>query len=154
GLKGSIYEGGIRVPLIVRWPGKIKPGRTSERMGAFWDLLPTLCELTGTAAPNDIDGVSFAGELLGRPQPPRDFLYWEFPSYSGQQALRKGDWKAVRTGLMQRGEHKTQLYNLAQDPGETKDVAAEHADVVAELEALMRKSHTRSKLFPFPALDK
>ncbi|MCA9269596.1 MAG: arylsulfatase, partial [Planctomycetales bacterium] len=76
GLKGSIYEGGIRVPLIVRWPGKIKPGRTSERMGAFWDLLPTLCELTGTPAPNDIDGVSFAGELLGRPQPPRDFLYW------------------------------------------------------------------------------
>jgi arylsulfatase len=153
GMKGSLYEGGIRVPFVAYWPGKIKPGTVSDERLYFPDVLPTLCELVGAKAPDGIDGISFLPTLLGRPgQKRHDFLYWEFPSYTGQQAVIAGDWKAVRQNLM-KGVVKTELYDLARDPNETTDVAAKHPDVAARLEALMKEQHTPNPDFPLPSVD-
>ena len=153
GLKGSVYEGGIRVPLIARWPGRIKPGAVSDHICAFWDVLPTLCAVAGLAPPSGIDGLSFAPALLGKgEQKAHDYLYWEFPAYGGQQAVRMGRWKGVRQRLF-KGPLKTELYDLDADPGEARDVAADHPDVVARIEKAMRDARVPSKLFRFKALD-
>jgi arylsulfatase A len=152
GLKGSLYEGGIRVPFIAYWPGKIEPGRVNSRF-YFPDVLPTLCSVAGAEVPKDIDGVSMWPTLSGRGQQLiHDFLYWEFPSYGGQQAVIAGDWKAVRQNLA-KGDGKTQLYNLKVDEGETTDVAAKHPEVVARLEKLMKEQHTPSRDFPLQSVD-
>ena len=161
GRKGSNYEGGIRVPSLVRWTGKIAAGETSDRVVGFEDWLPTLCELIGApdAAPAGLDGLSFAPTLLGRAQPARAFLYRESPGYGGQQSVRVGDWKAIRTNLnplprsKDRDPHPLELYHLATDPAETRDVAAENPEVAARLAALLRDQHTPSKLWPIRALD-
>lgn len=154
GLKGSLYEGGIRVPLLAYWPGKIKAGTTCDTPFAFWDVLPTLGELTGAETPKGIDGVSFLPTLLGKEwQKSHDFLYWEFPGYGGQQAVREGDWKAVRQKLGQK-KVVTELYDLKADPNETTDVAAKNPDVVRRLERRMADEHTPNKDFPLQAIDK
>ncbi|MCX6953575.1 MAG: sulfatase-like hydrolase/transferase, partial [Verrucomicrobia bacterium] len=162
GRKGSFYEGGFRVPLIVRWTGRIKPGTTSDLVCGFEDWMPTLLELAGAASstPRDIDGISFVPTLFGGTQPARPFLYRESPGYGGQQSVRVGDWKAVRQNLMPRPVKakarvtiKTELYHLATDPTETTDVAAQHPEVVARLEKILREQHTPSRDFPLPALD-
>ena len=157
GLKGSLYEGGIRVPLVARWPGKIKPASESDHLSAFWDVMPTIAELAGVRPPKQTDGVSFAPTLLGKPdqQAAHEFLYWEFPAYGGQQAIRVGDWKAVRQKLRAKNPRlQIELYNLADDKGEQHDVAGEHPDIVQRLAKLMRESRVPSKLFPIPALDR
>jgi arylsulfatase A-like enzyme len=161
GKKGSLFEGGVRVPCIVRWSGKIAAGTTSDRVVGAEDWLPTLLQLVGDQGelPAGLDGVSFAPTLLGHAQPARDFLYREYPNDGGWQSVRVGDWKAIRQNLVQRGKGtppdlNIQLYNLADDPSETTDVAAAHADVVARLERLMREQHVRSGLFPFDSLDR
>jgi arylsulfatase len=154
GRKGSVYEGGIRVPCIARWPGRIKRDTVSDHVCAFWDVLPTLCQIAGVEPPEDIDGISFAPTLLGQgTQRKHEYLYWEFPAYGGQQALRWGDWKGVRQRMF-RGNMKTELYNLATDIAEEHDVAGKHPDVVARIERLMRETRVPSERFPFPALDK
>ena len=161
GRKGSFYEGGFREPCIVRWTGRVAPAAVSDRVTGFEDWLPTLVELSGAddALPAGLDGISFAPTLLGRPQPPRPFLYRESPGYGGQQCVRVGDWKAVRQNLNRGKRGKapppvvTELYDLARDPGETRDVAAEHADVVARLETILRQQHVKSDLWPIRALD-
>jgi arylsulfatase A-like enzyme len=155
GLKGSLYEGGVRVPAIVRWPGRVPAGLVSERVTGFEDWLPTLLELAGARGdvPGEVDGVSFAPTLLGRPQEPRPFLYREFPGYGGQQTVRVGDWKAVRQGLGSEGLPRTELYDLAADAGETRDVAGEHPEVVARLEAVLAREHQPSAAFPLRAID-
>jgi arylsulfatase A-like enzyme len=161
GRKGSYYEGGFRVPCLVRWNGKIAAGSTSDRVSGFEDWLPTLLELVGTkdSTPTDLDGISFAPTLLGQTQPPRPFLYRESQGYGGQQSVRVGDWKAIRTNLHPGQNAKNQqpgaieVYNLAQDPAETTDVAAKNPAVVAELAAIMEKQHVKSELFPIRALD-
>jgi arylsulfatase A-like enzyme len=159
GYKGSLYEGGFRVPCVVRWKGHIEAGSVSDRVTGFEDWLPTVLELTGNAKdiPRDLDGISFAPTLLGKKQEARPFLYREFPSYGGQQSVRMGDWKGVRQKLMPRGTAKPnlhiELYNLHDDPSESKDVSAEHPEVVAKIERLFREQHTPSKDFPLPALD-
>jgi arylsulfatase A-like enzyme len=160
GRKGSVYEGGMRVPTIVRWPGKVKPGTESDRVTGFEDWLPTLLDAIGAAdrTPKDVDGISFAATLDGKPQPERPFLYREFPGYGGQQMVRVGDWKAVRQQLRRAAKQRaeklpTELYNLAADPLEATDVAANHAEVVARLEALMKREHVRSAVFPLPGVD-
>jgi arylsulfatase len=153
GLKGSVYEGGIRVPFIAYWPGKIRAGTTCGTRLYFPDVLPTLCELTGAKVPAKADGISFWPTLSGGgQQKPHDFLYWEFPAYGGQQAVIAGNWKAVRQNLA-KGIVKTELYDLAKDKSETTDVAAKHPDVVARLEKLMKEQHTPSADFPLPAID-
>ena len=154
GLKGSLYEGGVRVPTIVRWPGKVAAGSESDYVSGFEDWMPTLLDLTGHAAaiPKDIDGISLAPVLLGQSVPPRPFLYREFAGYGGQQSVRSGNWKAIRQNL-RKGKIKTELYDLSNDPSEQHNVAAEHPDLVAKLESLMVQQHTKSETFPIPALD-
>jgi len=159
GLKGSLYEGGIRVPCIVRWKGRIQAGSASDRVTGFEDWLPALLDLAGaaTAAPKDVDGISFAPTLRAQQQEPRPFLYREFPAYGGQQCVRIGDWKGIRQklspGKTGKPRMEIELYNLKDDIGEKKDVAAEHPDIVSSIERIMREQHTPSPLFKFPALD-
>ncbi len=161
--KGTLYEGGIRIPAIVRWRGQIKPGMVCDRVTGFEDWLPTLLELAGlkSQTPAGIDGISFAPALRGEKQAERPFLYREFPAYGGQQCIREGDWKAVRRNLLPTRKSLAQglkptfeLYNLATDLREEHDVAAAHPEIVARLTRLMKQQHTPSKEFPFPALDK
>ncbi len=156
GRKGSLLEGGIRVPFVARWPGKIAPGQTSEHICAFWDYVPTLCEAAGVKVPDGLDGISFLPTLLGKAeqQRPHEFLYWEFPSYGGQQAIRIGDWKAIRQNLHKQPDSPFQLYNLAIDVGESKDVAADNPQVIEQVTAIATREHTPSTLFPFKALDR
>ncbi len=159
GLKGSLYEGGIRVPMIARWPGKIEPRSTSDHISAFWDVLPTIAEITGSQPPQGIDGVSFAPTLLGRPerQKQRDHLYWEFTGYGGQQAVRMGRWKAVRQNMLRRNNEeplKIELYDLESDMGESRDVAAEHPEIVARMREIMQAEHRPSELFPIPPVER
>jgi arylsulfatase A-like enzyme len=158
--KGSLYEGGIREPTVIRWTGHIAAGKTCDRVTGFEDWLPTLLELIGAAEaiPRDIDGISFAPTLRAQKQPQRPFLYREFPSYGGQQSLRVGDWVAVRQNLKPRGKKaqpdlRIELYDLNRDIGQQHDVAAQHPDIVARMEKLMREQHASSPEFPLPALD-
>jgi arylsulfatase len=143
GLKTTLYEGGIRVPMIARWPGKIEPGSESGHLSAFWDFLPTFAEILGIEPPKDIDGISLLPALLGKPekQKKHDYLYWE---YKGRQAVRLGDWKAYRMG----GSGEIQLYNLKEDIGEQHDVASQNPDIVSRIEEIMKSARTRSELFP------
>jgi len=156
GLKGSLYEGGIRVPLIVKWPGHVKPGSVSDHPAAFYDLMPTFAAIADVKTPEGIDGMSFLPTLLGEEQKQPEYLYWEFRAYGGQQAVRMGDWKAIRQNMMRpkvAGAGKLELYNLKSDLGETTDVAAEHPQIVAKAKAAMKEAHTTSELFRIPMLD-
>jgi len=153
GRKGSVYEGGLRVPLIARCPGRISAGGEVDEPCAMWDLLPTLCEAAGAKPPAEIDGVSLLNALTGnQPLPSRDCLYWEFPAYGGQQALRAGNWKAVRTDLAG-GSKRWQLYDLSNDATESFDVAEEHPQVVERLVKLADAAHRESQTFPLPSVD-
>lgn len=160
--KGKLYEGGIRLPGIVRWKGKIQPGSVSDRVVGFEDWMPTLLELAEVKNQTlaDVDGISFVPTLKGETQPERTFLYREFPAYGGQQSLRMGNWKAVRQNLLptkkmiNQGLKPTfELYDLASDLHEEHDVAAQHPDIVAKMTEVMKAQHTPSKEFPFAALD-
>jgi arylsulfatase A len=160
GHKESFYEGGFRIPCIVRWKNHIEPGTVSDRVTGFEDWLPTLLELVHAkdSVPGGIDGISFAPTLLGHKQEPRPFLYREAPGGGGQQCLRVGDWKIIRTRLHPRRGQKLdpgpiELYNLATDPGETTDLAGQRPAVVAKLAKIMRSQHEKSALFPIRALD-
>ncbi|MEW5976677.1 MAG: arylsulfatase [Acidobacteriota bacterium] len=154
GLKGSLYEGGIRVPFLARWTGRIAAGAVNDLPLAFYDLLPTLCEVAGSPVPDNLDGVSFLPTLLSNSgQKPHLFLYWEFSGYGGQQALRLGDWKGVRQNL-ETGVIDTELYNLARDPGETQNLAELYPEIVRRIESLMADNHQPSTWFPIAALDK
>lgn len=157
GLKGSLYEGGIRVPLIVRWPGHVQRASVSEHISAFWDTFATIADLTETKAASTTDGISYAPTLRGQgPQATHDYLYWEFMDYGGQQAVRMGTWKAIRqdmSGSSSKANLKTELYDLSQDPGETQDVAREHADIVGRAVKFMSESHTPNRMFPLYPID-
>ena len=143
GLKSSVYEGGIRVPFIARWPGKIKAGSISDLISAFWDILPTLCQLIGETAPDDIDGVSFLPTLLGQSQNQKkhEYLYWEL---NGQQAIRMGCWKAVRT----KPNKKIEIYNLDNDIGEQHDISDKNSEIVEKMTDLFKTVRTESDIFP------
>jgi arylsulfatase len=151
--KGSIYEGGLRVPFIARWPGKIKAGSVSRLPAVFYDVLPTLCELAKIKAPSNTDGISFLPTLLGKgKQRQHEFLFWDFNGYGGQQAVRIGAWKGLRRNL-HRGNTKLELYHLANDIGETNDVAAQHPELVQRIEKILHEQHTPSQLFPIKVLE-
>jgi arylsulfatase A-like enzyme len=145
GIKRDLYEGGIRVPMLVRWPGKIKPGQVSEQVWAFWDVLPTLAEISGAKAPEKIDGISMLPTLLGQPQTNQHaFLYWEFHERGFQQAARMGQWKAVRP----QADEKLELYNLKTDLSESENVAEKNLELVAKLDAFLKSARTESEQFP------
>jgi arylsulfatase A-like enzyme len=150
GIKRDLYEGGIRVPLIVRWPGKIKPGTVNDQPWAFWDFLPTAAEVAGAKLPEKLDGISLLPALLGKPQTNRhDFFYWEFHEGGFQQAARMGEWKAVRP----RVGAPLELYNLGADPGEKQNVAAQNAEVVARIEEYLKTARTESEHWPIKAAN-
>ena len=147
--KGFTYEGGIRVPMIVSWPGRIKAGSRTDHISAFWDVMPTIGELVKSEVPNDIDGISFLPTLMEyEGQTEHEFLYWEFPSYQGQQAVRLGDWKAIRKNIF-KGNMTIELYNLKTDPTETIDVAAQNPEIVAKIETIMKTEHVPAELDRF-----
>jgi arylsulfatase A-like enzyme len=145
GYKRSLYEGGIRVPFIARWPGRIKAGSVSEHVGYFGDFLATAAELA-TVEPPNLGGISLEPTLLGKPakQKRHEYLYWEFHEGGFKQAVRMGDWKAVRLGM----EKTVELYDLKNDAGEKTNVAAQHADMVAKMEGLMKSARSESPDWP------
>ena len=153
GLKGSVYEGGIRVPMIVWWPRKTTAGSESAHVSAFQDMLPTLLELVGGPIPQNVDGISFLPTLINSEQPEHEYLYWEFPAYGGQQALRKGKWKALRKNLNKDPKAPIELYDLENDVAELHDVADQHPELIKEIENILRTARTPSDTFAFPALD-
>jgi arylsulfatase A-like enzyme len=136
--KGSLREGGIRVPFIARWPGKVPAGRTTDFATAFWDFLPTAAEFAGTSAPRGIDGISIAPTLLGQKQKPHDYLYWEKRSGKNKltRAVRMGDWK----GYQEAADSPVELYDLKSDRAESKDVAAAHPDVAGRIAKIMSEA--------------
>jgi len=142
GLKGSLYEGGIRVPLIVRWPGHVQAGSVANEPCANWDLMPTLARACGASVPDGLDGLDLGPRLAGGPAPTRDFLYWEYADNGGWQAVRMGDWKAVRRNTQKNIPGTIELYELTQDPGESRDQAAQRPELV---ERARRAFATRSE---------
>jgi len=146
GCKRSMHDGGIRVPGIVRWPGRVKAGTVSDLPWYFADFLPTACELAGIDAPDGLDGISIVPTLLGRGEQRRhEFMYWEFhEGRSSSQAVRMGKWKAVRTAP----SAPLQLYDLTTDIGEEHNIAAEHPEIVARIEAYLKQARTESEHWP------
>lgn len=138
--KGSLNEGGIRVPLIASWPGVTEPGSMTDHISAFQDLLPTLVDITGAEMPKGTDGISFMPVLRGRSQKQHEYLYWEFPEYGGQQAVLIGNYKALRKG-MHKDNEVFELYDLEKDPGETNDISGEHPEIMKRVEEIIRKEH-------------
>jgi len=138
--KGFVYEGGIRVPLIVSWPNHIKPETISDHISAFYDLMPTISDISGLNPPDSIDGISFKSTLLNQEQKQHEFLYWEFPSYNGQQAVRMGKWKGIRKNIFD-GNLEIELYNLETDIEEQFDVSNQFPEIVEKIIAIMQEEH-------------
>jgi arylsulfatase A-like enzyme len=145
GMKRDLYEGGIRVPMIAKWPGVIDAGSNSDHVSAFWDYMPTFAELIGWNAPAETDGISLLPTLTGSGrQQQHDNLYWEFHERGVKQAVRMGKWKGVRLGV----DSKPELYDLSVDIGETNNVAAQHPDIVAEIVKRIESEHADHPEFP------
>jgi arylsulfatase A-like enzyme len=145
GYKRDLYDGGVHVPLIVSWPGKIPSGTTSDLLSAFWDFLPTMAELTGQSLPNPLDGISMLPTWLDREgQQQHEYLYWEFHEQGGRVAALKDHWKGVRYGVDEQPDSPLELYDLSKDPGETQNIAAQYPEIAKELNQLIQSSRTES----------
>ena len=148
GIKRDLYEGGIREPFIAYWPGKIKPGVTSQ-VCALWDMYPTFLELAGVTSSNKTDGISIVPTLLHtRKQQQHKYLYWEFHENNGRQAVRWNNWKGVRLEVNKNADAPIELYNLAVDPSETKNVAATYPGIVKRIKEIMKEAHVRNPDWP------
>jgi arylsulfatase A-like enzyme len=147
GIKRDLYEGGIRVPLLARWPGKLPAGSTNDHVGAFWDFLATFADLAGAGAPPETDGISLAPTLSGNTadQQNHEFLYWEFhEGEASKQAVRMGEWKGVRLTP----NAPLELYKLDEDIAEERNVAADHPDIVKKIEDYLATARSESELWP------
>lgn len=145
GLKMDVYEGGIRVPMIARWPGKIKAGSITDHPSAQYDVLATLCDAADIPTPEDTDGISFLPTLLDRGnQQQHTFLYFEYPEKGGQVAVRMNKWKGVKTNLRSDPDNPWELYDLHEDRFEAANVAGEHPDVLRQLDKIVRQEHSPS----------
>ena len=153
-VKGNVNEGGIRVPTIASWPKKIKAGSKSDHPCVFYDYFATVCDVIGTKLDFKIDGKSYLPALLGEEQKKHDYLYWEFPAYTGQQAIRVNNWKGYKKQLFE-GPSKLRLFNIKDDPKELNDLSSNYPDVVKKLESLMKSAHTKATIekFNIPVLD-
>lgn len=143
GIKRDLYEGGIRVPFIVNWKGKLKAGTNNHFIGAFWDMLPTLSAIAGTNNNLPVDGISFLPSLLNKPQQKHEHLYWEFYEDGFKQAVRKDNWKAIRF-YRAKNIDRTELYDLKKDIGETKNIAVQYPAIVKQMETIMDNQHEKS----------
>ncbi len=151
GLKGSLYEGGIRVPLVAHWPGRIAPGATSDLPGVNYDLAATLAEIAGVEYAKGTDGVSILPTLLGQAerQKKHEFLFWDFGGYGGQTAVRMGRWKGVRKNTRRKADAPLEVYDLEADVGESKDQAADRPEIAKQLEAVIRRERLQPVLEKF-----
>lgn len=149
GIKGQLFEGGIRVPFVARWPGKIKPGTVSDHVSAQYDLMATFGELTGQQV-SKTDGISFLPTLLGQnvKQKQHKYLYWEFASGGGQLAVRIGNWKGVKRNVSRDSRANWGIYNIADDPAESKDLAAQHPELILKFDEIVNK-RTPSQYAPW-----
>ena len=151
GLKGSLYEGGIRVPMVVRWPGRIRPGSKSAHIAAHYDVLATVAEIAGTDAPEDTDGTSFVPTLLSKPRRQKrpEYMFWDFTGYGGQLAVRMGKWKGIKQNVAKNPDAPPELYDLEADIGESTNVAERHPAVTAKIERIMLEARSRPPIERF-----
>jgi arylsulfatase A-like enzyme len=146
GVKRDLYEGGIRVPFLVSWPGTVESGQVSEHVSAFWDIMPTLAALTGQSL-EKTDGISFLPLLRGEDQPQHEYLYWEFHARGGRQAMIRDGWKAVRLNVGQDPDGPLELYRLDEDPAEENNLAGEYPDLAVSFAEAMEEARVPSPLF-------
>ena len=153
-VKGRVYEGGIRVPMIAHWPDKIKTERVTNHISAFQDFYATVVDILKINKPSYIDGLSFLPLLTNKNQEKHEYLYWEFSTQSGQQAVRYGKWKGVKTNL-QNGPQPLQLYNLEDDIKELTNVSNDNPNIVKKIESIILNARTTPALekFKIKALD-
>jgi arylsulfatase A-like enzyme len=148
GIKRDLYEGGIRVPFVAQWPANIAPNTITDFPAAFWDILPTFCQIAGAKPPSKIDGISILSTLLGKRQKMHDYLYWEFPACGGRQAIRKGEYKLIILNVRNNKPEKIELYNLKKDPSEQYNLAREYPEKVKEMKNIINSVRTESAIFP------
>ncbi|MDF2193675.1 arylsulfatase [Paraflavitalea sp. CAU 1676] len=151
GIKRDMYEGGIRVPFIASWKGKIKAGVKNEQPAAWWDLFPTFQELANIMVWKQIDGISIIPALTGKPQRAHNYFYWEFHEQGGKQAVRWGKWKGVRLNVSKEADGPMELYDLAADPAEKNNIAAAHPEIVKQIAAYMQEAHVPDAQWPLLA---
>ena len=154
GFKRDLYEGGIRAPMIARWPGRIKPNTQTDHISAFWDVLPTMCEIANIKPSKNIDGISFAPTMFGKKQKTHEYLYWEFHEQGGKQAVRMGKWKGIRLRVFKNPNGPIELYNLETDIGEENNIADKHPDIVAKISRIMKEARVHNDEWPFTARPK
>ncbi|MCL4637597.1 MULTISPECIES: arylsulfatase [Olivibacter] len=154
GLKMDVFEGGIKEPFLVRWPGKIKPNSKTDHVSAQYDLMATIADLIGEDAGNT-DGISFLPTLLGKEkkQKQHKFLYFEYPEKGGQLAIRKGDWKAIKLNMKGNRKAKWMLFNLGEDPRETNDLAQQHAELLHEFDRIVAREHQPAHILDWEIVD-
>jgi len=149
GLKGSVYEGGIRVPLLARWPGKIKSGKVSSHICSHYDAMATLAEIAGAQPDQSTDGISYAAELFGKKQKKHEYVFWDYAGYGAQLAVRQGNWKAVKRNLKKEPNAALELYNLKQDRAEANDLAKQRPDIAKRMERIMVEARTTPEIERF-----
>lgn len=153
GIKRELYEGGIRMPMIIRCPGHVAASSVNDHQMAFWDMMPTFAEIAGATLPCDTDGISFLPSLLGKDgQKEHEYLYWELHEKGGLQAIRVGDWKGVKLFAGYPDKTRFELYDLSTDVHEDNDLAAQYPDVVEKLKSMMDTVRTDSEIFDFSRL--
>lgn len=151
GIKRDLYEGGIRVPLIISWKGKIKPGRVSDHVAALWDFFPTFQQMANIPVSKNVDGISMLPVLLNQAHPKHDYLYWEFHESGGRQAVRWKNWKAIKVNVSTNKAGDMELYDIDNDPSEKINLAAKNGSIVKKMEAFMKDAHQKNNgwiLFP------
>lgn len=150
GLKRDLYEGGIRVPMIISWPSVISAGGVSNHIGAFWDFMPTFADITNQQQPRDIDGISILPALQGRgTQQQHDYLYWEFHENGGRQAVRMGKWKGVKLNARTNFDSPVELYDLVNDPGESRNIAESNPEITKKIAEIMKNARVENSDYPF-----
>jgi arylsulfatase A-like enzyme len=148
GYKRDLTEGGIRVPMIIRWNGTIEPGSSTDHVSAFWDILPTICDMAGISLTAETDGISFLPTLIAKEnQPLHEYLYWEFYEQGGKQAVRAGKWKGIRTGVGENRNAAIMLYDLEADLGENIDLATQYPEITGRMDSIMNVAHRPSEVF-------
>ncbi|MEM7395902.1 MAG: sulfatase-like hydrolase/transferase [Verrucomicrobiota bacterium] len=147
GLKRSVTEGGIRVPMLAWWPGTVEAGAQSDHISAFWDVLPTFCDMAGIKTPEDLDGISYLPALTGKgEQKKHDYLYWAFYEQGGKRAIRMGPWKMVQLHLKKKPNSPMELYNLDEDIGEEKNVAEAHPEILKRMKEIIAEAESPSSI--------